>query len=178
MHTAIFLSTITTILTVLVWKFSRARNRTCNLLALAAAYFVALFAAGCTPGPAEMVNELSVTIAGLIPIAASVLAVLFPGQLAAFEAAAGLVTTALTVLEKLIKDYQGAPSQSGLDKVAAGFADVQQNLSALMNACKIEDSKTQAKVTAVVTAAQQSLALLEANLFGHHPQVAQETKAQ
>lgn len=176
MHTAIVLSVVTLILTVAVWKFSPWNLRRRNLTALGLAYFVALFAVGCTPGPAEMVNELSVTIAGLIPIAASALAVLFPGQLAAFETAAGLVTTALTVLEKLIKDYQAAPSQPALDQVAAGFADVEQNLSALMNACKIEDSKTQAKVTAVVTAAQQSLSLLEANLFGHHPEAAKEAK--
>jgi len=130
-----------------------------------------IFLSGCAINPAQVVNEIGVIIAGILPIVAAAGAILFPGEAAAITAAQGLVAAGVAALEKLVNDYQANPSDTTLAKVTAAMADLQANLTSLEQAAAIKNAGLQKKLLAIITGAYQSLALVEAQMQAKHPAV-------
>ncbi|MDE2019891.1 MAG: hypothetical protein KGJ13_06115 [Patescibacteria group bacterium] len=169
---------IMALLTVIVWYFSRAENRTRNLILLAAVGAFITTAAACTPGPTQIIQEITTIVSGLIPIAAAVGSALFPAESAAIEAGAGIAVAGLQELEKIVAEYQSTPTDTNFQKALDAFTVVQKHIADLETAAQVKDPAVRARITAVITGAQQSLALLESSIAARHAGKAANYNAQ
>lgn len=127
-----------------------------------------LFSCGCASA-GQIISSLGPVISGILSVVASAGAAIFPAEAAAITAGVTLVTAGLSGLEKLVSNYKANPTDATLSAVQAAFNDVQTNLAALMAAAQVKDPKTQAKVTAIINAATQTLAALESSILAQHP---------
>lgn len=128
-----------------------------------------LFLCACSSNEASIVNEIGTIITGILPIVTGVASVLLPGEAIAITAAATIASNGIKAVENLIHGYKAAPGAETLAQVQAGFTDAQANLAQLMAAAQVKDPTTQAKITAIVTAATQSLAAIESSMLAKHP---------
>ena len=156
------------LLTVIVWHFSAIENRTRNLILLAAIGAFIATAAACTPGPTQFIQEITTIVSGVIPMAAAIGSALFPAEAAAIEAGANIAVAGLQELEKIVAEYQSTPTDSNFQKVVLAFTAVQENIDGLETAAQVKDPTARARITAVITGAQQSLALLESSIAARH----------
>jgi hypothetical protein len=109
-------------------------------------------------------------IEGLLPLIASATAVLLPAESAAITAAEGIAMTGLQALEKLLQEYEANPNDTTLAAFQDGVNSVHDQLNSLLAAAQVKDAKTAQKITAIVNAAFQSLATIEALIMAKHPQ--------
>ena len=140
--------------------------------------FSVVFLCACSPSEGELINELIPVIGGIVAIAVSAFSAIDPPLAIPVTAAGTLIQNGLKALANLVSGYQSNPTDSGLEQVVAGFTDVHNNLTSLLAAAQVKDPATQAKITAGVTAATQSLALLEASIVGKHPQTVATAQSQ
>lgn len=113
-------------------------------------------------------TELENIVLGIIPIAAGLAGALLPAESALITSVATEAANAIKALQKVQASYQANPSDTTLAKVTAAITDVNQNLAQLMQAAQVKDPTTAAKITAIVQAAQLSLAAVESSINATH----------
>ncbi len=155
-------------------------NRNRKIMLLVSVLYLCVFMVGCgglAAGAGNVINEIAVIVGGLIPVAAAFGDVLLPTEAVAINAGATLAQKGIKALEGVIADYKANPSDTTLQKVTAAMTDVQSNLLQLEQAAAVKDPVAQAKVTAIVNAAQQSLAAVESSIAANHPKVVAAAQA-
>lgn len=143
-------------------------NRTMKWFLLGCMVSACLALCACSPATSNVVGEIGQIVLGIIPIAAASASVLLPGEAAAITAGATLAGNGINEVKQLVHDYHANPSDAALAKLTAGTNDVHVNLRQLMAAAQVKDYATQTKLTAIVNAAQQSLAAVEASINAGH----------
>jgi len=168
---------VSLLLTLVVAWISPGTVRRRNLLLLGLMVFTVFGLSACGANAVQSLELMIVTASGIIPLLGAAGSAIDPAESGPINSAAGGLVASLQTLLKLIKGYQGNPNDSTLQKVQAGFNDVQRNLSAVESAAHVKDPNSQKKLTSIVAGIGVGLATVEAAVLATHPQTVQNAQS-
>jgi hypothetical protein len=142
-----------------------------TILLLFALLWACLFLCGCAFNPITTIDAIVPIVLGIVPFLAVAGSAVLPAESGAITAACSVLANGLKALKATVDSYHSNPGDSLLQKVYEAFQAVQDNFTALEQACQVKDTKVQQALTAVLNLIIQGLAGFVTWLAGQHTSV-------